>query len=113
MDYKRFIEKNLVKLISRNNFKKIFTENKIEFFREKLFFQNNLRVRSMPWLNEKNAYKIWLSEIILQQTTVAQGTPYYLKFTEKYPTVQDLAAAANDALYNASLKGLSRGRTNT
>lgn len=50
----------------------------------------------MPWLNEKNAYKIWLSEIILQQTTVAQGTPYYLKFSEKYPTVQDLAAASND-----------------
>lgn len=50
----------------------------------------------MPWVNEKNAYKIWLSEIILQQTTVAQGTPYYLKFIEKYPAVQDLAAAAND-----------------
>ena len=50
----------------------------------------------MPWLNEKNVYKIWLSEIILQQTTVAQGTPYYNKFIEKYPTVQDLAAATND-----------------
>jgi A/G-specific adenine glycosylase len=49
--------------------------------------------RSLPWKNEKDPYKIWLSEVILQQTRALQGLPYYLRFTEAYPTVADLAAA--------------------
>lgn len=52
--------------------------------------------RDLPWRNEKDAYKIWLSEIILQQTQVAQGLSYYLKFTEKYPGVKHLAKAPED-----------------
>lgn len=50
----------------------------------------------MPWRNTKDPYKIWLSEIMLQQTQVAQGLSYYLKFTETFPTVQDLANAPED-----------------
>ena len=50
----------------------------------------------MPWKGEKNPYYIWLSEIILQQTRVEQGLPYFLKFKEKYPTVHDLANAEED-----------------
>jgi A/G-specific adenine glycosylase len=49
--------------------------------------------RDMPWRNTKDAYKIWLSEVILQQTRVTQGWDYYLRFIEKYPTVKHLAAA--------------------
>jgi A/G-specific adenine glycosylase len=49
--------------------------------------------RDLPWRNSTNAYYIWLSEIILQQTRVAQGMPYYLNFVQAYPTVQDLANA--------------------
>ena len=49
--------------------------------------------RDLPWRNSTNPYFIWLSEIILQQTRVAQGTPYYLAFIETFPTVFDLAAA--------------------
>lgn len=49
--------------------------------------------RRMPWKGETNAYKIWLSEIILQQTRVEQGRDYYLRFIKKYPSVQKLAAA--------------------
>lgn len=49
--------------------------------------------RDLPWRNTKNPYKIWLSEIILQQTRVKQGLPYYEKFVEAYPTVKDLATA--------------------
>lgn len=49
--------------------------------------------RDLPWRNINNAYHIWLSEIILQQTRVAQGTPYYLTFINTYPTVQQLANA--------------------
>ncbi len=49
--------------------------------------------RRLPWKEDKNPYKTWLSEIIMQQTRVAQGTPYYLKFVEAYPTITDLADA--------------------
>ncbi len=52
--------------------------------------------RDLPWRNTKDAYLIWLSEIILQQTRVDQGTAYYLKFAEHFPTVKDLANADND-----------------
>lgn len=49
--------------------------------------------RDLPWRSTNNPYFIWLSEIILQQTRVNQGLPYYNKFIEKYPTVGDLAKA--------------------
>ncbi len=50
----------------------------------------------MPWRETKNPYHIWLSEIILQQTRIAQGLPYYLSFTQTFPTVFDLAAAKEE-----------------
>ncbi len=50
----------------------------------------------MPWKGEKNPYYIWLSEIILQQTRVEQGLPYFLRFKEKYPAVKHLANAKED-----------------
>lgn len=49
--------------------------------------------RDLPWRNTTNPYLIWLSEIMLQQTRVAQGMPYYLSFTTAFPTVFDLANA--------------------
>jgi len=49
--------------------------------------------RDLPWRKTKDPYRIWLSEIMLQQTRVAQGLPYYEKFTEAFPTVYDLAKA--------------------
>ena len=54
--------------------------------------------RDLPWRNTTNPYKIWLSEIILQQTRVAQGLPYYLAFTDQYPTIFDFAAADEEAI---------------
>tara|TARA_B110000971_G_scaffold150448_1_gene153660 strand:+ start:473 stop:1516 length:1044 start_codon:yes stop_codon:yes gene_type:complete len=54
------------------------------------YLQNN---RDLPWRKTKNPYFIWLSEIMLQQTRVAQGLSYYLKFTTTFPTVFDLAKA--------------------
>lgn len=54
------------------------------------YLQNN---RELPWRKTKNPYFIWLSEIMLQQTRVAQGMAYYLKFVENFPTVFDLAKA--------------------
>lgn len=52
--------------------------------------------RDLPWRKTKNAYSIWLSEIILQQTRVDQGLSYYNKFIENYPTVKHLANAKED-----------------
>jgi A/G-specific adenine glycosylase len=55
--------------------------------------------RQMPWKGEKNPYKIWLSEIILQQTRVEQGLLYYEKFVKIYPTIQKLAAAKDESVF--------------
>ncbi len=52
--------------------------------------------RTMPWRQTKNPYNIWLSEIMLQQTRVEQGLPYYLKFIETFPTIFDLANASEE-----------------
>jgi len=52
--------------------------------------------RELPWRNTEDPYCIWLSEIILQQTRVAQGQPYYEKFIAHYPRVEDLATAPID-----------------
>lgn len=54
----------------------------------------NENKRELPWRHTKNPYKIWLSEIILQQTRVAQGLAYYEKFMRNYPTITDLAMAS-------------------
>lgn len=55
--------------------------------------------RTMPWKGIKDPYKIWLSEIILQQTKVEQGLAYYIKFIKKYPTIIKLANAKDDEVF--------------
>lgn len=52
--------------------------------------------RPLPWRETNDPYKIWLSEIVLQQTRVEQGMDYYLRFINTYPKVEDLAAASED-----------------
>lgn len=52
--------------------------------------------RDLPWRHTRDPYAIWLSEVILQQTRVKQGLPYYLDFITSYPTVHELAAAPQD-----------------
>ena len=52
--------------------------------------------RDLTWRRTRDPYRIWLSEVILQQTRVAQGTEYYLRFTERFPDVASLAAAPED-----------------
>lgn len=58
------------------------------------WYQQNKR--NLPWRETSNPYFIWLSEVILQQTRVDQGLEYYLRFTEEYPTVFDLARATQE-----------------
>src|SRR5688572_22052061 len=55
--------------------------------------------RKMPWKGEKDPYRVWLSEIILQQTRVEQGLRYYNRFIEAFPTVDDLARAPEEIVF--------------
>jgi A/G-specific adenine glycosylase len=52
--------------------------------------------RDLPWRKMADAYPIWLSEIMLQQTRVAQGLPYFLRFIDAFPTIHDMAAAPEE-----------------
>ena len=54
--------------------------------------------RDLPWRRTRDPYRIWLSEVILQQTRVGQGLGYYLRFTERFPDVCSLAAASEDEI---------------
>ncbi len=58
-----------------------------------LIFWYSRKKRDLPWRIEPLPYKVWISEIILQQTRVQQGLPYYFRFIEKFPTVKVLAEA--------------------
>ncbi|WP_152267978.1 A/G-specific adenine glycosylase [Agriterribacter humi] len=70
------------------------------FFPKKLLAWNKKKNRrAMPWKGEKDPYKIWLSEIILQQTRVEQGWNYYLKFINTFPAVQQLAHAPETKVF--------------
>jgi A/G-specific adenine glycosylase len=69
---------------------KHFSNDIIEWYKENR--------RTLPWRDTKDPYRIWLSEVILQQTRVNQGLPYYLKFIEAFPTVKDLASATEDTV---------------
>ncbi|MDN5283862.1 MAG: mutY [Mucilaginibacter sp.] len=68
--------------------------------------------RDLPWRNTTDAYVIWLSEIILQQTRVEQGLPYFYRFVERYPDVSSFAAAHEDEVLKLwqGLGYYSRGR---
>ena len=67
-----------------------FSSNLIQWY--------SVHKRALPWRETKDPYKIWLSEIILQQTQVKQGLPYYVKFIRNYPTVFELANASEDGV---------------
>lgn len=68
------------------------------YFSNKLIAWYLQNKRDLPWRNTVNPYHIWLSEIMLQQTRVLQGLPYYLKFVEAYPKVENLANAPEDEI---------------
>ena len=56
--------------------------------------------RDLPWRKTRDPYLIWISEIILQQTRVDQGTGYYLKFVERFPDIENLAEANEQEVLN-------------
>ena len=65
-----------------------------DFFSKHIINWYRSHQRDLPWRRTRDPYKIWLSEIILQQTRVAQGLPYYEKFVKKFPSVFELAKAS-------------------
>lgn len=70
------------------------------FFAKQLLSWHHLENnRVLPWKGEKDPYKIWLSEIILQQTRAEQGLPYYERFIAAYPTIEALAAAPDQEVF--------------
>jgi A/G-specific adenine glycosylase len=72
---------------------------KPDFTRKLLKWNLTRNRRDMPWKGETDPYKIWLSEIILQQTRVEQGWAYYERFVRQYPTVYHLAEADLQQVY--------------
>ena len=70
-----------------------------DFTRRLLQWNKQTNTRAMPWKGEKDPYKIWLSEIILQQTRVEQGWSYYEKFIAAFPTILDLARANEEKVF--------------
>lgn len=73
--------------------------NKPEFTVNLLKWNAGENQRQMPWKGEKDPYRIWLSEIMLQQTRVEQGWNYYNRFIETFPTVQHLARAEDNSVF--------------
>lgn len=74
-------------------------QQKQYFTRQLMGWHANENQRSLPWKEEKNPYKIWLSEIILQQTRAEQGLPYYLHFIKTYPRIEKLANASDEDVF--------------
>ena len=74
-------------------------KNKKFFFEFLIKWNRNKNKREMPWKGERDPYKIWVSEIILQQTRVQQGLAYYNRFISAWPDVKSLARAKEQDVY--------------
>ena len=69
-----------------------------EFARRLIKWHRDYGRHDMPWQNTRDPYRVWLSEIMLQQTQVSTVTPYYAKFLTRFPTIESLAAAPVEAV---------------
>ena len=79
----------------------MWEDEKIASFREKLLAWYDANKRDLPWRRTQDPYKIWISEIMLQQTRVDTVIPYYERFLDWFPTVADLAQAPEERLLKA------------
>lgn len=95
-----------MKIIEKETLKKeyqinIWSDTKVEEFQEKLLSWYDQHRRDLPWRKDQNPYRIWVSEIMLQQTRVETVIPYFNNFMKKFPTVNDLAHAPEDEVLKA------------
>ena len=79
----------------------MWEEEKIASFRRKLLAWYDANKRDLPWRRTQDPYKIWISEIMLQQTRVDTVIPYYERFLDWFPTIEDLANAQEEKLLKA------------
>lgn len=114
MTYENFSTKKLHFSVFFCNFAPFFAKIMInkELFYAKLYSWYEQSHRILPWRETTDAYKIWISEIILQQTRVAQGLEYYHRFIQRFPDVKALAEAPEEEvmLYWQGLGYYSRAR---
>ena len=84
----------------------------METFAGKLIGWYGVNKRDLPWRGTKDPYRIWISEVILQQTRVAQGYDYFMRFIRRFPDVRSLAEADEDEVmrYWQGLGYYSRAR---
>src|SRR6202008_170320 len=82
------------------------------FARRVVTWQRSHGRRGLPWQGTRDPYRVWLSEVMLQQTQVAAVVPYYERFLQRFPTVRDLAAASEDEVLRlwSGLGYYARGR---
>src|SRR5690348_12277524 len=90
---------NTGKTLTGSSKKKSTRELERLFVRRLLFWNKKENHRQMPWKGERDPYKIWLSEIILQQTRVEQGLRYYQRFVQTFSNVHALAAAPEQQVF--------------
>jgi A/G-specific adenine glycosylase len=85
----------------KQDIKSLSAENSFfkDFGKSLLSWNKRENKREMPWKGERDPYKIWLSEIILQQTRVEQGLAYYQQFIKKYPSIKALAKAPEQEVF--------------
>jgi len=73
----------------------------VDAFRTKLLSWYDKNKRDLPWRRERDPYKIWVSEVMLQQTRVDTVIPYYERFMQRFPTLKDLASASEEEVIKA------------
>lgn len=93
------MESSNVRVLS--NYMKEFTPARVRAVRRALGDWYRANRRDLPWRRTRDPYRIWISEIMLQQTRVAAVIPYYERFLDRFPDVAALAAAGDDDLLNA------------
>jgi A/G-specific adenine glycosylase len=94
------------------NYFLMLSPSSLSRFRKNLLAWFSQFQRDLPWRRDKDPYRVWLSEIMLQQTRVAAAIPYYERFLERFPTVQSLAEAPSQEVLRlwAGLGYYSRAR---
>ncbi|MGY3765882.1 A/G-specific adenine glycosylase [Vagococcus vulneris] len=81
--------------------KTMWNQSKVEDFQDSLLTWYDQEKRLLPWREDTNPYRVWVSEIMLQQTQVATVIPYFYRFMEWFPTIQELAEAPEEKLLKA------------
>src|SRR5690606_27878571 len=85
-----------IDVLRRRRTKVEATIEKKQFFADKLLEWYNVHKRDLPWRENKDPYRVWVSEIMLQQTRVETVIPYFHRFMERFPTIEALAEANED-----------------